>query len=310
MRLGLAVVPRLPRRCVLWMAQVLGTVGYAASARLRRTGMANLDVAFGETKTEAEKRRILKRSLQTIALTMLDLLWFVRDSAGRMERWFVAGRGLADDAVDGDRPRVGVTGHFGNWELMGRYWAHRFGSMMSVAMPIKNECVDEIMQDARGVTGQQIVARDGALRKLIRHLRGGGTVGLLLDQNSSPSEGGIFVDFFGKPASVSPAAGILASRTGAEVIFAYALPQPDGTYVGEVPHRITAEEIAAMPREELAVELTRRITKFYEEAIRAHPECWLWSYKRWRYIPEGVAEEGFPYYSHRFTPAKPPGSAK
>ncbi len=300
MRLGLAVVPRLPRRAVQALARVLGAAAYVLSARDRRLGLENLDLAFGSEKTVAEKRRILRRSLQNLALTLLDLLWFSRDSARRMERWFAAAPEL-EAAMARRVARVGVTGHFGNWELLGRYWSLQAGGMMSVAMPLQNPAVDALLQRARQDTGQIIVPREGALKALVRHLRGGGTVGLLLDQNTAPREGGIFVEFFGKPVAVSPAAGLLAPLTGAEIIFAYALPQPDGTYRGELPHTIPAEEIAARNRAAAAAELTQRITRFYEAAIRARPECWLWSYKRWRHIPAASPPDGFPSY------AKPTG---
>ena len=201
------------------------------------------------------------------------------------------------ETMAGRTARVGVTGHFGNWELIGRYWALQCGSTMSVAMPLKNAAVDALLQRMRENTGQQVVPREGALKKLVRHLRAGGTVGLLLDQNTAPDEGGVFVEFFGKPVAVSPAAGILAPMTGAEIIFAYALPGADGTYRGELTHVIPAAEIAALERGRAAQELTQRVTTFYEEAIRSRPECWLWSYKRWRHIPEGMAREGFPDYA-------------
>jgi KDO2-lipid IV(A) lauroyltransferase len=296
MRLGLAVVPRLPRGAVRWLARRLGDAAYLVSARSRRLGLANLDLAFGAAKTPAEKRRILRASLRNFSLTMLDLLWFSRHSEARMARWFDVAPVL-EAAMANPVARVGVTGHFGNWELMGRYWALAAGRLTSVAMPLKNPAVGELLREARELTGQQIVEREGALKKLVRALRGGGTVGLLLDQNTDPDEGGTFADFFGKPASVSPAAGVLASMTGAEIIFAYALPRPDGTYRGELPHVIPAAEIAAMDRATAAQELTQRITGFYEEAIRAHPECWLWSYKRWRHVPPGMPKDGFPYYA-------------
>ena len=296
LRFGLAVVPRLPRRAVRGLARLAGTAAYYASARDRRIGLENLDLAFGETKTAGEKRRILRESLRNFSLTMLDLLWFSRDPAARMERWLAVEPGMRD-VMARRVARVGVTGHFGNWELVGRYWALAAGGLTSVAMPVKNPAVDRILRRARELTGQQIVEREGALKKLVRCLRDGGTVGLLLDQNTDPEEGGTFADFFGKPVAVSPAAGSLASMTGAEIIFAYALPQPDGTYRAELPHRIPAEEIAAMDRAAAAQELTRRITGFYEEAIRARPDCWLWSYKRWRHVPAGTSPEGFPSYA-------------
>jgi len=295
-RLGLTVVPRLPRRAVLGLARLLGNAAYVVSARSRRLGLANLDLAFGATKPAAEKRRILRESLRNFALTILDLLWFSRNSAARMKRWFEAAPSMRD-AMTQRVARVGVTGHFGNWELGGRYWALCAGSTMSVAMPLKNPTVDAMLRKARELTGQQIVEREGALKKLVRCLRDGGTVGLLLDQNTDPDEGGTFVEFFGKPVAVSPAAGILASMTGAEIMFAQVLPRADGTYLGEAPHVIPPAEIAAMDRQHAAQELTQRITGFYEEAIRARPECWLWSYKRWRHIPPGMPKDGFPYYA-------------
>ena len=296
MRLGLAVVPRSPRGAVRWLARRLGDAAYLVSARSRRLGLANLDLAFGAAKTPAEKRRILRESLRNFSLTMLDLLWFSRNSEARMARWLAVTSGMRD-AMANRVARVGVTGHFGNWELIGRYWALAAGGLTSVAMPLKNPAVGELLREARELTGQQIVEREGALKKLVRALRDGGTVGLLLDQNTDPEEGGTFADFFGKPVAVSPAAGILASMTGAEIIFAYALPRPDGTYRGELPHLIPAADIAAMDRATAAQVLTQRITGFYEEAIRAYPECWLWSYKRWRHVPTGMPKDGFPYYA-------------
>lgn len=298
LRLALAVVPRLPRRAVLGLSRALGDAGYFLSARSRRLGLANLDLAFGATKTAAEKQHILRASFRNVALVMLDLLWFSRDSLARMERWFEAAPSLRD-ALANRWPRVAVTGHFGNWELIGRYGSAQSVPLMSVAMSLKNAAVDEVMQRVRQITGQHVIAREGALKKLVRFLRDGGTVGLILDQNTAPEEGGVFAEFFGKPVAVSPAAGVLASMTGAEIVFAYALPRADGTYLGEIPHVISPAEIAAMDRAGAAREITQRITGFYEGAIRARPECWLWSYKRWRHIPAGMSADGFPYYAKK-----------
>ena len=296
MRVGLAVVPRMPRGWILGLARILGECTYAFSGRTRRLGLENLDLAFGGTKTAEEKRRILRGSLRNFSLTMLDLLWFSRDSAARMERWFAPTEAFRE-AMASRVARVGVTGHFGNWEMCGRYWALCSRNMMAVAMPLKNPKVDALLQKAREINSQVIVAREGALKKLMRHLRAGGTTGLLLDQNTTPEEGGVFVEFFGKPVCVSRAAGLLAAATGAEILFGYALPRGDGSYVAEAPHRIRPEEIAALDRATASEELTRRITRYYEEAIRARPECWLWSYKRWRHVPKGASSDGFPSYA-------------
>lgn len=296
LRLAWALIPRLPRPAILILARGLGTAAYYLSARNRRLGRENLDLAFGSTIPAAHKRRILRKSLQYFSLTMLDLIWFSRNTAERMARWFQAAPSM-QQTVQRRTARVAVTGHFGNWELIGRYAAQQGLPLMSVAMPQPNPEVEFLLQQARQVTGQIIVPRQGALKKLVRFLRMQGTVALLLDQNTSPAEGGIFALFFGRPVAVSPAAGLLAARTGAEIVFAYALPRPDGSYVGEVSHCISPEEIAAEDPARVTAALAQKITELYEQAICRQPEFWLWSYKRWRYIPPGMPADQFPSYA-------------
>ena len=297
-KLGLAVIPLFPRCVVLALSRFLGNMAFLFSTRSRRLGLANLDLAFGDTKTQAEKRLILRKSIQNFSLVMLDLAWFSRDSAARMEQWFKAAPSM-QEIMDHHVSRVAVTGHFGNWELIGRYSAVKSLPLMSVALPLKNPEVEALLQRTRQTTGQRIIPREGAVRKLVRFLKEGGTVAVLLDQNTKLEEGGLFVDFFGKPVAVSAAAGILASMTSSEIAFGYALPRSDGTYVGEVPHVISHAEIAGMDRASMSLEITRRMTQYYEEAIRARPECWLWSYKRWRHIPAGMSADGFPDYARK-----------
>ncbi len=295
-KLGLAVVPHFPRRGVLAFSRFLGNAAYLFSTRLRRLGLANLDLAFGNTKTPAEKRLILRKSMQNFSLVILDLAWFSKDSAARMETWFKAAPSMRE-VMGRSVSRVAVTGHFGNWELIGRYSAIKSLPLMSVSLPLKNPEVEALLQRTRQTTGQQVIPREGAVRKLVRFLREGGTVAVLLDQNTKLEEGGLFVEFYGKPVAVSAAAGILASMTSSEIVFGYALPRSDGTYLGEVPHVIPYAEISGMDRASMSLEITRRLTRYYEEAIRIRPECWLWSYKRWRHIPAGMSAEGFPYYA-------------
>ena len=297
-KLGLAVIPRFPRCVVLALSRFLGNMAFLFSTRSRRLGLANLDLAFGDTKTQAEKRLVLRKSIQNFSLVMLDLAWFSRDSAARMEQWFKAAPSM-QEIMDHHVSRVAVTGHFGNWELIGRYSAVKSLPLMSVALPLKNPEVEALLQRTRQTTGQRVIPREGAVRKLVRFLKEGGTVAVLLDQNTKLEEGGLFVEFFGKPVAVSAAAGILASMTSSEIAFGYALPRSDGTYLGEVPHVISHAEIAGMDRASMSLEITRRMTQYYEEAIRARPECWLWSYKRWRHIPAGMSADGFPYYARK-----------
>ncbi|MHC5034914.1 MAG: lysophospholipid acyltransferase family protein, partial [Planctomycetota bacterium] len=122
----------------------------------------------------------------------------------------------------------------------------------------------------------------GALRHIIRLLRRGESVGFLIDQDVRRD--GIFVDFFGKPASTTPMPAKLAIRTGAPLVFVYAR-----RVAGKNRFRLVLQEIF-LPRHEDPAEveirnLTQQITSELEGTIRQAPEEWLWLHRRWKTYP-------------------------
>lgn len=297
-RLALRVVPRLPRSCALALARFLGAAAYPLSPGLRRLGRANLDLAFGDSLSPAGKRNVLRRSFRTFAQVVVDVFWFAHDTRRRITQHIAF-----DDVIDAlteSRPRICVTGHLGNWEILGHAATLHGFPLLSVAAPLSNPAVFEIFQRARQASGQQVVPRQGAVRPLLAALRANSNVGLLLDQNTPPSEGGIFAEFFGLPVPVSPVAASLALRTGAEVVFGFCVPQSNGTYRVRIPCRFTPEAVEGESTKQAIERLTRRILKVIEEEIRRDPGNWLWMYKRWKYVAPGVPRARYPYY------AKPP----
>lgn len=293
-RLGLLLVPRLPRRAVVVLAGGLGRVGYVLGRRARRIGRANLDLAFGETMDAREKERILRDSFRTFALVLLDVMWFTRHPRERLRRYI-----RFDDATLARlerTPLICVTGHLGNWESLGQAVANAGLPLHSVAAPLSNPGVDRLFIPSRQLTGQVIHSSQGALRPLLRVLRQGGRFAILLDQNTKPSEGGIFVPFFGVPAPMSAGAAMLAMRTRSNLIFGFCIPQPDGTYQVDVPAWIPADDLPPEGDEAVA-DLTRHIAGRLEQTVRAYPGHWLWMYKRWKYIPPGADPDRFPFYA-------------
>jgi KDO2-lipid IV(A) lauroyltransferase len=287
----------LPRRDVLALAAVLGCLMYLARRRWRTVGRANLDLVFGGSRTSAEKRRILRRACRNLALTGLDVIWFSARPVERLRRW------IDFEELDLDDLRrqacLCVTAHLGNWELLGQSVSLIGLPLASVAMTLRNPSLDAWLNGARGQTGQRVIPRAGALKKILAALARGEAVALLLDQNTGLDEGGEFHDFFGVPATVSPIAGLLACRTGASVRFGFCLPTQGGRY--RVP-RIIGFDVPAVsgPAFEPAKrEVTDRILRAYEERIRQSPECWLWMYKRWKHIRPGDDPARYPSYSSR-----------
>ena len=119
---------------------------------------------------------------------------------------------------------------------------------------------------------------------------------MLLDQNTKPIEGGVFVDFLGRPAPISGAGALLAIRLKVPILVAFALPDGQGGYRPTPP--VLVDQTALPETEEDAIQaLTQRIADAISAQIRKTPEYWVWSYKRWKIRPAGSRPEDFPYYS-------------
>ncbi len=305
-RVGMALIPPLPRPAVLRWADRLARLAWRGDRSLRETGRANLRVAFGGELDPAARDARLFASYRSFARVLLDVFWFARDPVRRLTEWVRFDPGIA--AVTCERAQVLLTAHLGNWEVMGQAFALRGYPLMSVAAPLTNPAVDRLFVRMRTRSGQQVIPREGAVRRLVGQLRGGGKVAMLLDQNTKPADGGVFVDFFGLPVPVSQAAAMLALRTRSDVHFGCSVPRADGGYdvtvtagipAGELPRRASRAEVAA---------LTRRMTGLTEQAVRRYPEHWLWTYKRWKHVPDGQRLERYPFYAKPCpAPAARPG---
>ena len=294
-QLGLAVIPVLPRRVVVVLARLLGAAAYGLARRERRVGLANLELAYGAVRTAAEKRKILRASFTTFALMMLDLFWFSRRRAARMARWVVLDPSMNTLFQPG--AALGITAHLGNWELLGQVVAQRGYPLASVAAPLANPTVDRIFQRIRARDGQEMIPQAGAVRHILRHLRAGYKIGLLLDQNTRPDEGGLFVPFFGVPVPVSSAGAALALRTGAALFFGFCVPERDGHYRAFSPCFFRPAPSADADQRTAQEQLTLRIAGVLEQAVRDQPGHWLWMYKRWKYVAPGFDRSRYPFYA-------------
>jgi Kdo2-lipid IVA lauroyltransferase/acyltransferase len=129
-------------------------------------------------------------------------------------------------------------------------------------------------------------------------------VALLMDQNILPRDGGAFVDFFGLPVPVSQAVFPLAARTGAPVAFAYCVADEQGRYTVYLSAPVSVADLGATP-----LAATQRVAAMSEAAIRQHPGCWLWMYRRWKWVPPERGLEGYPFYARHYR-EQPPATAQ
>lgn len=296
-RIGLCVLPVLPRAILLALAHLAGTAAYYLAPSQRRVTLANLEIAFGARRSLREKRRLARQAFQNIARVLCDFFWFTRRTRERIERWVTV-----DPQVDvwvRAATRIGITAHFGNWELMSRVQAAHGHEHTAVAAPLENPAVDALFNRARYAGGTEIIPQKGALRGLLKALKHHRHIALLLDQNTKPEDGGLFVKIFGLPTPMSGAAAMLAERTGVAILVLFCRARPDGAYhLYARPPLIPAE--AATPATTLA--LTQAIAAAFQEEIEKYPEQWLWMYKRWKYIAPGYPRAAYPFYAKALKP--------
>ena len=168
-RIGLLIVPRLPRPVVVGLARCAGAVVWGVAVPYRRVGMANLDLAYGSDLSLTAKRRILRRSFQTFAIVVLDILWFTRHPRERLNR-YIRFDDFGHHALS-QAPLICVTAHLGNWETLGQGVANAGYPLHSVAAALGNPAVDRLFVPSRELSGQKILPSKGVLRSLLRVLR-------------------------------------------------------------------------------------------------------------------------------------------
>jgi Kdo2-lipid IVA lauroyltransferase/acyltransferase len=292
-----AGVPLLSRKMLVRVANAIGWLAFHVVANERRIALTNLDIAFGSTKSPEEKRRIARGAFQNFARSFLGLFWSKRLNSETLDRIIeIAPETLRmlQAAQARGKGIIFVTFHYGEWEMLGVSTALLGFPIMVVMEQLRNPHVTRIFERLRGHGINQIILQRHAMPKLLKTLKRGGAVALLIDLNAVPSRGGIWLDFFGKPVFGFSGMAALAQHTGAAIIPAAGHPLPNGriraVYGPEIPCANTGDKEADSQT------TNQECLRFCEEMVRREPERWLWFYRRWKFRPTQELGD-FPYYS-------------
>ena len=279
----LAALGLLPRRMGLGIGRACGHFFHAISPRHRHIARANLERAFGAGLTPRDRARLARASFAHAGMIMADSAYFRRCARLPLERLAVfEGTQHLLTAAAGRRGVLVFSGHFGHWEMVGLLQPRIGVPFSMVVRPLDNGRLDDFLSGLRRVTGNELISKYAAARGVLRALRPGRAVGLMIDQNVR-GEGGLFVDFFGAPASTTPALAIFALKTGAPMVPMFSYPLEDGRLLIRYGEPILAARRGTLAEDILAI--TQQCTRRLEEEIRRRPDCWLWMHNRWRTQP-------------------------
>lgn len=288
-RLLLILAQVTPRRLLLAAGSLAGELGYLLDTRHRTIALNNVRQALGAEIDDGEDRRIVRRAWRHFGRITLDSLNFSRftaDCVGSLVHY--EGLEHIRNAYADGRGVLLYSAHFGHWELTALMQGHLGLPLSLVARPLDNPRLERMLAALRGLSGNRVIHKRNAVRDILRTLRRGEGVAIVIDQDARRK--GIFVPFFGRPASTTSTLALAALRTGATVVPTYSLPRADGSYtiVYEPPLAFEPSE----DREADVRELTARCTARIEEWIRRRPELWLWMHRRWKSQPvEDVGAE-------------------
>jgi KDO2-lipid IV(A) lauroyltransferase len=285
--MGLA--DRLSPRRAQQLGGLLGRLLFCLVPKRRAISWKNLQIAFPE-KSEAERRQILRGSAENVGKSLVEFL--------RLPKLWESGDLLRLVRLDGEenlraalakgRGVIILTAHFGNWEYSGAAIISRGYAMNVIARQQRDNHTTRLINGIRETVGMKVLeARNADSSRILQCLRRNEIVAILVDQHAGKN--GLFVDFFGRPASTHRGAALFALRAHSPVIPMVQYRENDDTHVTQLGEEIALARTGEI-RKDIA-DYTARFTKFVEEQVRLRPETWLWMHDRWRSAPPREAED-------------------
>jgi len=249
----------------------------------RRQAIAeqNIRLALGDDISDQRVRQIRHecvRNLTRAMLTMLRLPAMSREEI--IERLPARGWEYVEAALARGKGVLWVTAHFGNWELLGARTVAQGYPVVVVARDAAHAATAEVINLARESAGTRVIGRED-VRAMLRTLRANEILGILPDQHVA--EGGVVVDFMGRPAMTATGPANLAARTGCVILPAFCRYDADGSMQMEILPPL--DLVDSGDRDHDLITNTQLINDAIGDYIRKYPDQWLWLHRRWR-VPE------------------------
>jgi KDO2-lipid IV(A) lauroyltransferase len=285
-RVVVCVVQALSWPLALKFADVLAWLACRLNRRHRLVAIDNIRRAFPELDARAVDRLVNANYLHLAAM-VVEMMRMPRVLYRSNFSNYVHHANPTDRETllywgNCGRPLLALTGHFGNWELLS-YLTGLFGLRGGVvARRLDNPYLDRFLSKFRSKTGQTLLDKSADYSRILSVLASGGGLGMVGDQDAGPR--GLFVSFFGRPASTFKSIALLSLEYGAPIIVEGVArvghPMQYRHYLEDV---ILPEEYAGHADATRAI--TQRYTAALERMVRRHPEQYFWLHRRWKHEP-------------------------
>ncbi|QQE11729.1 lysophospholipid acyltransferase family protein [Planctomycetota bacterium] len=256
---------------------------YQLDKRHRERARNSIATAFPEWAPE-QVEHVTKESFQHFVRLALEVIHTPREVQEDTwaDRITVRNMGPVLDILNARKPAIMLTGHIGNWEVLGYYLAMLGYDIDAIARPIDNPLINDWLLGIREAKGMRIITKFDATERMLEVLNNGGVLGFIADQNAGDK--GLFVPFFGRLASTYKSIGLLAMNQNVPIICGFAHRDSTGfSFEMGVNDIIYPEDWANRP--DPLYYITARYSRALEMMVRMRPAQYLWMHRRWKSRP-------------------------
>jgi len=280
--LPLAVVPY---RISLKAGSFLGFLLFLLWKSRRQIAIDNLKTAVsrGAVKIASDPESVIKQNFRNLGMSFAELIRIYYGLGKRIfENIEIRGAENFKKAFDKGKGVIFITGHCGNWELMALCTGKNIVHVSNIARKIYNPYFNYIIERVRQKSGNRIIYKQGALKKILSSLRNNGVIGILMDQSVISSEG-VIADFLGKKAYTMKMPAMIARKTGSAVLPAF-IRRTENGHIMEIGPEIECD--SSEDAEKALFNDTVKFSGFIEDYIRQNPAEWLWIHRKWKRIKD------------------------
>lgn len=268
----------LPRKTAFLLAKTFGKLAYRLLRKERKKTIENLTLVFGKEKSEAEITKLAQEVFVNLALSGVDAIRLkgYKDKISQLVE--VEGEKTFTEAYRKGKGLMTITGHIGCFELIAPFFNQKGYKTSVIGRELYDKRLDKILVENREKSGVQNIPNSASVKEIIRTLKEGNALGVLIDQNSSKVRN-VKVNFFGRVVNAPVGPALIALKTGSPIVPLAIVRNSKHTYRIIVGPKLEAE--ATEDNEKEAVRLTQECTFFLEQIIRKYPAQWVWMHNRW-----------------------------
>ena len=261
----------LPAGARQWLTSGVGRMLFVVWRSRRRLAIYWAARALGVPVGDREARRVARRSFVNFGRFCMDFVASSRLAAHEHVHRLVAVRNGAaiDQIAAGDGGCLFLTGHIGNWEILGSWLATRAGPtrrLRVVALPLEVDCFDDIAHGIRQRHGFDAVSTVGGAREVLRSLRAGDWVAALVDRPVPAINER--VEFLGRVGPYPVGIARLAGRARVPIVMGACWETGRSVYEAEIwaPFKLTHNSDGG--------DISRKVAANLEAMVRRHPDQW------------------------------------